>query len=76
MKKERDVRKKKELEFNDSTPFRIQDREELFDIQRKFSWDKRYLKIMHDWKDNLRKKHSKKERSEALLDDYVKIIIF
>jgi hypothetical protein len=70
-KKEKDRKRKETLDYNDKTPFRRQDYKELLDIQRYYTYDIRYLNIMSDWMNNLKRKHSVRERSKELLQNYV-----
>jgi len=58
-------------DFNPGRPFDQQDYKEQLDIQRTKTFDVRYLRIMNDWKDNLKRKHAARGRSRELLDNFV-----
>ena len=71
MKKERARKIKLEKDYNPMKPFEQQDTKEERKIQYVGTYDKRYVNIMNDWKDNLTRKHKARARSLELLKNYV-----
>jgi len=67
---------KEAKDFNTSRPFLQQDEKELMEIQKTITYDVRYLKIMNDWKENLKRKHKARARSLEILQNFVNLLSF